>query len=413
MEAIKGILLERLPIKDLQKVSDLIYYDGPLLSHFQSGNNENYLFFWADVDDTFNRWLVVRVSIERLQAYLNGKLTFYNIITEPNDNFVYKVDIDADLNYQNVLMLFPEQIPQSYLPDRNAKYTFDPLSEELDLTNYSLKYNTGILQTYFKNSSKVPYNEIDIDIFGPAMNSLHEITSGLGKAFIKQRIKTAPKDKNNKPQIDRAALKHSTQINYFAQAGGSFSALFKPASAAVPMEGIPSDEDLFIQYVMNFISASENYEQLAEFVKSIDKKIITSYKGLLQTIIGSKLKFYIRYENAITKVSDRKDLNFGKANEILNVLEKLEYDEKTDIKITGRFIALHVKTGHYEFEDIEDKDNTSKGKMDKARLEMAFLIHFDKSYDVVIERRETKQAGNKKPKIEDILVSFVELKEDE
>jgi len=121
MEAINGILLEKLPVKELHKVSDLIYYDGPLLSHFQSNNNENYLFFWTDVDDTFNRWLVVRVSIERLQAYLNGKLSFYNIITEPNDNFVYKVDIDADLNYHNVLMLFPEQIPQSYLPGRNGR----------------------------------------------------------------------------------------------------------------------------------------------------------------------------------------------------------------------------------------------------------------------------------------------------
>lgn len=413
MEAINGILLQKLPVKELYKVSDLIYYDGPLLSHFQSRNNENYLFFWTDVDDTFNRWLVVRVSIERLQAYLNGKLSFYEIITEPNDNFVYKVDIDSNLKYHNVLMLFPEQIPQSYLPDKNAKYTFNPLSDDLDLTNYSLKYKTGILQTYFNNSSKVPYNEIDIDIFGPAMNSLHEITYGLGKAFTKQRLKAALNEKNNKPKIERAAIKNSTKINYFAQAGGSFSALFKPASTAVPMEGIPSDEDLFIQYVMNFISASENYEKLAEFVKLIDKKIITSYKGLLQTIIGSKLKFYIRYENAITKVADRKDLNFTKANDILKVLEKLEYDEKTDINITGRFIALHLKTGYYEIEDIEDKDNISKGKMDKSRLEMAYLIHFDKTYDVVIERRETKQAGNKKPKVEDILVSFVELKEDE
>lgn len=411
MDDINGILLNNLPIKGLRKVSDLIYYEGPLLSHFQSSNNENYLFFWADVDTEFNRWLIVRVSIERLQAYLNGKLPFYNIITEPNDNFVYKVDIDAALHYHNILMVFPEQIPHSYLPDRNAKYTFDPLSADLDLSNYSLKYNTGILQTYFKNSLKVPYNEIDIDIFGPTMNSLHEITFGLGKAFIRHRIKTAPKDKNNKPQIDRLALKHSTQINYFAQAGGSFSALFKPASKIVPMDGIPSDEDLFMQFVMNFISASENYEQLSEFVKSIDKKIITSYKGLLQTIIGSKLEFYIRYENAITKVSDRKDLNFSKANEIMYVLEKLEYDEKTDINITGRFVALHVKTGYYEIEDVEDKDNTSRGKMDKERLEMAYLIHFNKTYDVVIERRETKQAGHKKPKINDVLVSFIELKE--
>lgn len=401
MEEINGISLESLPIKDLRKVSDLIYYEGPLLSHFQSSNNENYLFFWTDVDDMFNRWLVFRISIERLQAYLHGKLSLYNIITEPNDNFVYKVDIDADLNYRNVLMIFPEQIPQSYLPDRNAKYAFEPISEDLDLKNYSLKYNTGILQIYFKNDLKVLYNEINIDIFGPIMNSIHEITLGLRKKFIEKV-----------PNYKKNMLEHNTQINYFAQAAGSFSALLKPASRVVTIDGIESYEDSFIMLVIDFISAY-NKEQLAKFVKSTDKKIITSYKVLLQTIIDSKLKFYINYENAITKVSCRKDLSFAKANEILDVLKQLEYDQKKEIKITGRFIALNVKTGYYEFEDIKDKDSISKGKIiDKDLLKNVYIIHFDKIYDVVVERREIKQVANKNPKVEDELLSFVLLNDD-
>lgn len=128
MESINGISLESFPIRNLQKVSNLIYYDGLLLSHFQSENNENYLFLWVDADDIFNRWLVVNVTVENLQAYLNNMLTLYSMITQPNNNLIYKVDIDADLNYHNVLMLFPEQIPESYLPYKNAKYTFEFVS---------------------------------------------------------------------------------------------------------------------------------------------------------------------------------------------------------------------------------------------------------------------------------------------
>lgn len=117
MEHLSGISLEKLPINWLQQVSDLIHYDGPVLSHFQSDNGNNYLFFWVDADTEFNRWLIVMVSMERLQAYLNGNLPLHNIITQPNDNLIYKVDIDAELNYHDVLMLSPNQIPNSYLPD--------------------------------------------------------------------------------------------------------------------------------------------------------------------------------------------------------------------------------------------------------------------------------------------------------
>ena len=66
-------------IKNLIKVSDLIFFDGPLLSHYISQRGENYLFYWVDVDDIANRWLIIRTDIFTIQEYLDKKITLYDV----------------------------------------------------------------------------------------------------------------------------------------------------------------------------------------------------------------------------------------------------------------------------------------------------------------------------------------------
>lgn len=36
---------------DLRKVADLIYFDGPFLSHYVSKSGDNYLSYWVDCDE--------------------------------------------------------------------------------------------------------------------------------------------------------------------------------------------------------------------------------------------------------------------------------------------------------------------------------------------------------------------------
>lgn len=102
MEEVNGILLNSFPLKELIKVSDLIYFDGPLLSHFQTKNKDNYLFYWVDVNETHNRWLILRTSLDKLQAFVGKKISLLELVQHPDDNFLYKVDISANLNYENV-----------------------------------------------------------------------------------------------------------------------------------------------------------------------------------------------------------------------------------------------------------------------------------------------------------------------
>ena len=69
MKTINGFSIN-FDFSKLIKVADLIYYDGPLLSHYVSNKGENYLFYWVDVDNEYNRWVVIRTDIFSIQQYL-------------------------------------------------------------------------------------------------------------------------------------------------------------------------------------------------------------------------------------------------------------------------------------------------------------------------------------------------------
>jgi hypothetical protein len=75
MKSDLGILVD-FDFSHLTKVTDLIYFDGPLLSHYIDNSGENYIFYWIDVNSTFNRWLFFRVDLNLLQDFVNKKYRY-------------------------------------------------------------------------------------------------------------------------------------------------------------------------------------------------------------------------------------------------------------------------------------------------------------------------------------------------
>lgn len=112
---------------DFKKMADLVYFDGPFLSHYVSDKGDDYLFYWVDRDETDNRWLVLRVSLANLQKYIGKELTLRELIENPNDGFLYSVDVDNNLHYHNVKLVQPSALPESYLPDEDSYYAFEPI----------------------------------------------------------------------------------------------------------------------------------------------------------------------------------------------------------------------------------------------------------------------------------------------
>lgn len=112
---------------DFKKMADLVYFDGPFLSHYVSGKGDDYLFYWVDRDETYNRWLVLRVNLANLQKYIGKELTLRELIENPNDGFLYSVDVDNNLHYHNVKLIQPSALPEEYLPESDSYYAFEPI----------------------------------------------------------------------------------------------------------------------------------------------------------------------------------------------------------------------------------------------------------------------------------------------
>ncbi len=125
-----------------------------------SDKGENYLFYWVDTDEQFNRWMFFRVDLISLQSYLNKKVTLYNLIKNQTEGLVYFVDIDADVKYHNSKLSLVEDIDTLYLPDEDSYYDFET-TDSIDFASISQKYHSGILEFRITGES-VNYGSISL-----------------------------------------------------------------------------------------------------------------------------------------------------------------------------------------------------------------------------------------------------------
>ena len=127
-----------------RRIADLIYFEGPFLSHYVSSKGDDYLFYWVDSDDTDNRWLVLRVSLANLQKYIGKEITLRELIQNPNDGYLYAVDVNNDIHYHDVKLLQPASLPEEYLPESDSYYAFTPIpaddAEELMTYEVTIPY---------------------------------------------------------------------------------------------------------------------------------------------------------------------------------------------------------------------------------------------------------------------------------
>lgn len=140
MHNIQGVKFrEGLP--HLFKVAELVYFDGPLLSQWRDPEGNNYLYYWCDVDENYNRWLVLPVPSEMLEGYLCGEEVLRTLIKNPIGERAYLVDIDSNGNERKVKKIAVSDLPEDYLPSEDSYY--DPelaMLEETEDTEAELSF---------------------------------------------------------------------------------------------------------------------------------------------------------------------------------------------------------------------------------------------------------------------------------
>ena len=112
----KSYPIPEFPFNDLEVVSHLLYYDGPILTHFKH-DKFNYLSLWVDQDNTAYRWLIFKVSEKNLIKYLTQKLSLRELLLI--NDFVILTDIEGE-DYKNNYSIQSKYLIDDYIPEEGT-----------------------------------------------------------------------------------------------------------------------------------------------------------------------------------------------------------------------------------------------------------------------------------------------------
>jgi hypothetical protein len=83
----------------LEKIEDLIYYEGPLLSLFKRKDEDIfYFYYWIDMDKTSNRWLIFEVSQDDITNFKekNDTIILKDLILKSNNLWIDDISDGLD-----------------------------------------------------------------------------------------------------------------------------------------------------------------------------------------------------------------------------------------------------------------------------------------------------------------------------
>ncbi len=117
MKSITGIKIPKLGFIP-QKIGDLIYHEGPLLSLFIDRSNPDtyYLYKWADCDEKTNRWLVLQLNTVDLRSFFYKEISLKSLLL--NSPVTYVLNLDDNLTETNIMVCSTNDLPKEYLPKK-------------------------------------------------------------------------------------------------------------------------------------------------------------------------------------------------------------------------------------------------------------------------------------------------------
>jgi hypothetical protein len=126
MKPLNGLNISNFSLDAFTKQSDLIFLDGPLLSHFKDKHGRDFIFYWVDNNEIYNRWIVKEVQSESLIDYLSGKIALKELLISENFKTLLVTDIDVNLRIANTVQLYQEELDVEYIPEDNIFYKIQP-----------------------------------------------------------------------------------------------------------------------------------------------------------------------------------------------------------------------------------------------------------------------------------------------
>lgn len=374
----------RFPTNDLRKVADLIYFDGPFLSHYVSKSGDNYLSYWVDCDENNQRWLVFRVGINSLQNYVNKKKSLYELIKGVDDGFVYAVDISEDGTQSVPLMTFLADIPDEYLPTADSYFDFS-YEKESDVAALSMTEQCGLFEIHFTGSD-VKYGTMPFEKYTKCLLKVEELRQSCAKSFIK-KIKSSENFKKLDSKKQNQKLNElflDTNFEYVYSLAGSVRVLLRPQNLQVSFTETSADD--FARELIRLFKSGYSETELRKYAEEYGQEALVKFNELLQLLKKNKVIIAVSWTNANQHIQEGQKIEEKDKQHIIENLAK-SIEQTEDMTIKGKFYLLNTRTGSFAFESIDDEKLSISGKFDDTILDRIQSLTFEQVYEIIVEKR--------------------------
>lgn len=391
MNIIEGINA-KLNFSDLVKMSDLIFFDGPLLSHYVHKSGTNYLSYWVDCDDENERWLVFNVGLTYLQRYVNGEISLLNLLKGIDNGLINVVDVNTDGDIINNKLVEISDLPESYLPDEDSLFD-QTFQKDADTDVYSEINKSGILEFHF-SGTQVKYGNMPFEIYTNGLEKIGEFTESFSNSFIKVKKESDSfkrlKGKEKNEYLN--TLKQNTSFQYMYSLAGSVRVLLRPINLQTYFSESSADE--YALELIKLLKSGSNIKDLEKFAKIYGNDVLDKFSTLVEFLKKSKINLGVSWNNHCIGINKSEKINNNKIDIILN---NLNCTKETSIEITikGKFYSLNTRTYSFSFEATENGPQNINGYFDDMVKNQIQSLSFEREYEVRLEKKELKSVKNK------------------
>lgn len=374
------------------QMTDLIYYDGPLLSHFVSKTGKDYLFYWVDIDEKFNRWMFFRVTPTVIQSYLDKKLSLREIICGLEEGFVSFVEIDDEANFLNTKIVKISSIPEEYLPSSQSYYCFEKYDYNC-LDSVSKELKSGVLELHIEGNG-VGYGSISLRKLSKILPQFEAMRRDLAAGFNKRCLENFSKKTNGETKKSRFySLKQYTDFDVHYMMAGSARLILKPKSKYIASCISDDERDLFAREFIKVINSGFNSEEVNNVSKIYGENLIQKYSEFVDLLNEEQLGVKFTWCNAFLNKTYSSKIDKGQVSFVRSVLQSFVLNDDSDEEEEGFFTSLNVKTGSFTFETGEHR--TIEGRFDDSIMNNIHTVSFCSKYSVTINCSRKAYVGSK------------------
>lgn len=393
MEPINGLKLPE--ITQFKKVADLIWFEGPLLSHFISPEKEDYLFYWADMDKDrcFEKWIIIQTNDYLINRYINKYISLRELMLKTLNGIAFSVEIDQNINYNNIFAFSIDSIKPNYLPEEDSFYEFEPV-EYYNVSNISQKNETGIMELKI-SGRHINEGTMRLNQYSDAIDKVNDVINQMTNDFVENYLNSNYKS-NEITQKLRNLMQENTSFDVLATAPGSFKIYLKPHTR---QSQLTNDEkevtDIFADEILNLLQSGieNNVVAFDHYDKLYKTDLIGKYFHLAKYIKDNNFNLNFIWFNAGTKHIAYNKISPTDSENIIKNIINFRTKDPQEFSVEGYFTLLNVKTGLFILN--LDENNFYRGHYFSENKEPLKQIKFDRNYIVTLSVYYDKNGDEK------------------